>query len=64
MALASNQVPLAITAKTTQELSSAVARLQAQAGGKVSIITIYWDGKNHVLWYYPLKGYGMAISGG
>lgn len=60
---ASLHVPISITAKTREELTIALLRVQGQEGGKVTVVTIYYDTdkKEHVLWYYPLKYFGGGL---
>lgn len=58
---ASLHIPLAVIAKTPQELSKAILKVQAELGGKVSIVSIYWDGTNHVCWYLPLRNLGGGL---
>ena len=58
---ASLQVPLAVMAKTPQELSKKMLQVQGEQGGKVHIVAIYWDGKNHICWYLPLQYLGGGM---
>lgn len=57
------QVPISIAAKTRQELSKKMLQVQAQEGGKVAIVAIYFDSeaKEHVCWYYALHSLGGAV---
>lgn len=57
------QVPVAISAKTKEELTRKMLDVQAKAGGKVSVVSIYFDTakKEHVLWYLPLRRLGGGI---
>ncbi len=50
-------VPLAVAAKTREGLSKAILKIQAQQGGRVNIITIYYDTEagEHVAWYYAIN---------
>lgn len=56
-------VPLSISAKTREGLSLALLRVQGSEGGRVQVISIYYDQdkKEHVLWYYPLKYFGGGL---
>ena len=54
-------VPIAVTAKTTKELSMKMLEVQSAEGGKVSIVSIYWDGANHICWYLPLRNLGGGL---
>jgi len=60
MSSPSTFVPLSVAAKTRADLSQALLQIQIQQGGKVSIITIYYDDlkREHVCWYYPLRSLG------
>lgn len=57
---ASLHVPLSVSAKTREELVLELLKIQAQEGGVVPIVSIYFDTdkKEHVLWYKPIKYYG------
>lgn len=57
----SQYVPIALMAKTPKELSRKILIFQAKQGGKCSIAAMYWDGKNHVCWIYPLRSLGAAL---
>lgn len=50
----SKYFPVFLSAKTAAELQKMIMDVQLKNNGKVSIITIYYDGRNHVCWYYPL----------
>jgi len=52
-------IPLAISAKTVNELNKKIAKFQHEQGGKCAILTIYWDGKSHICWIYPLTNLGV-----
>lgn len=60
---ASLHVPLSISAKTREGLTLALLRVQGQEGGKVTVVSIYYDAEKgeHVLWYYPLKYFGGGL---
>jgi hypothetical protein len=60
---ASLYVPISVAAKTREELTKTLLRIQAQAGGKVSVISIYYDPdkKEHICWYYPLRNLGGGV---
>ena len=55
--MSSSILPIALTAKTPQDITRQLALVQAAEGGKVSIVAIYYDSgqKLHVLWYLPLQ---------
>jgi len=53
--------PLALKAKTTEALQKTFASLQMQSGGRLQVVTIYFDGSNHVLWYYPLESHHGSV---
>jgi len=49
-------IPYSVAATTREGLSRLILGLQtAQGGAKIQIISIYWDGRNHVCWYFPLR---------
>lgn len=50
MSIALN-VPQFIIAKSPAELQLALRKLQAASSAKFAIVAIYYDGRNHVLWY-------------
>ena len=60
---ASLHVPLTLKAKTTEELTSKILVVQAELGGKVSILSITQDleSKEWVCWYYPLRNLGGGL---
>lgn len=60
---ASLHVPLSISAKTREELTRGLLLVQNKEGGKVTVVSIYYDPdkKEHVLWYYPLKHFGGGL---
>ena len=58
---ASEYIPLSLADQTREGLTKKLLVLQAEQGGKVSIISIYYDGRNHVCWYYPLRNLGGGI---
>ena len=60
---ASLHIPIAITAKTTIELSQQLLKVQALEYGRVNVIAIYYDSENklHTLWYYPIRNLGGSV---
>ena len=58
MALQSDRIPLFVKGKTPEELTRRIFEVQQKLFGKVAIITIYWDGKQHICWYLPPSGSG------
>lgn len=60
---ASLHIPKAITADTPAALSAQLIRIQADEGGRVAVISIYFDTKSgqHVLWYYPIRNLGGGL---
>lgn len=60
---ASLYVPISVAAPTREALTKLMLAVQSREGGKVSVITIYFDSvKNeHVCWYYPLRNLGGGL---
>lgn len=54
----SGHVPVPLQARDPLELRRLIAKFQMEQGGKCPIASIYWDGKQHVCWIYPLSGIG------
>lgn len=61
---ASSIVPIPVSGKSKEELARKIAKLQGVLGGKVKIISIYFDTatKEHVCWYLPLTYAGGGGS--
>lgn len=55
------KIPVHLSAKTPQELSKKILMLQAQQGGRVQIISIYFANGEHIAWYYPLGHGGEGV---
>lgn len=59
-------VPNHIAAKTRDELRRKLLEVNMLEGGKVNVISIYFDtaAKEHVCWYMPLKLLRLAAKRG
>jgi len=55
--------PQQAKAETSEDLQNMLLKLQAATGQQLGMITIYYDGKNHVAWFYTSKPRGF-LSGG
>jgi len=57
-------VPLVVRAKTAEELSLKIKKLQAMAGAKLSIVCIIHaagEKEPHLCWYYPSGYLGTGL---
>jgi len=61
MPLPSETHPKAVSAKTTEELEMRMLAINLEQHGRVSWISIYFDGKNHIAWYYPITNHGGGL---
>lgn len=59
----SDYAPIPLIANTPGKLMDKILEFQSIQGGKCGIVTIYFDGKNHICWIMPLKGLGSSIDG-
>jgi hypothetical protein len=52
-------IPLHVWAKTPEQLTRQIAKIQAALGGKIGIISIYETKGGHICWYLPPFNVGM-----
>lgn len=58
----SGRTPLFVSDKTKEGLVKKFLLIQSQEGAKLRVLTIYFDGTEHVLWYYSARGsYSLAF---